>query len=363
MDTKKIAKDNLVFTTLTGSRAYGTFTETSDWDYRSIFIIPKCLREDPFVKIENVQDKDADDSEYDELKKFLVLVSGANPNKIEILFTLPEHRTFVHPAFQPMLDNRGLFLTKRVRHTFAGYSFAQKKRLERHYNWIQKLENKTEAQRYQESPKLVKYVRWICANGIEVCPDSTEVAMEYFQGMFATKINDITYKLYRAHPQVESRFFKTPDQTAPSYIDISLQKLEELRPTFLGIALLGLEAFQADLKEYNHYLEWRNNRNKVRSALEIEHGIDTKHALHCVRLLRMVKEILLEGKVNVFRPDAQELLAVRNGSMSYKDLIDFMNETEKELDGWYEKSTLPKSPDTKAIAEVYKKCLEIYDSP
>ena len=42
-------------------------------------------------------------------------------------------------------------------------------------------------------------------------------------------------------------------------------------------------------KELNSYLKWRKNRNQTRAELEAKYSIDTKHALHAVRLLRMAK--------------------------------------------------------------------------
>lgn len=74
-----------------------------------------------------------------------------------------------------------------------------------------------------------------------------------------------------------------------------------------------------------------------------------KHAMHLMRLLRMGKEILSTGKVNVLRPDREELLALRNGAWSYDKLIEEAEKAEKELDYLYENSPLQKSPRDKEI--------------
>lgn len=60
----------------------------------------------------------------------------------------------------------------------------------------------------------------------------------------------------------------------------------------------------------------------ARAELEAQHGYDTKHAMHLVRLLRMGEEILSTGRVNVRREDADELMAIRKGALSYDQLLE-----------------------------------------
>ncbi len=61
-------------------------------------------------------------------------------------------------------------------------------------------------------------------------------------------------------------------------------------------------------------------RNPGRLELEKKYGYDTKHAMHLVRLVRMCKEIFETGKVNVKRPDAEELISIRNGAWTFEQL-------------------------------------------
>jgi hypothetical protein len=66
---------------------------------------------------------------------------------------------------------------------------------------------------------------------------------------------------------------------------------------------------------------------------------NTKHALHLVRLLRMGYEILTTGKVIVRRPDAEELLAIRNGLYTLDELLEKVEELKTKLDAVYEAKT------------------------
>lgn len=49
----------------------------------------------------------------------------ANPNVIEMLGNLPEHYLYVSNAGRMLLDNKKLFLSKQVVHSFGGYATAQ----------------------------------------------------------------------------------------------------------------------------------------------------------------------------------------------------------------------------------------------
>lgn len=87
---------------------------------------------------------------------------------------------------------------------------------------------------------------------------------------------------------------------------------------------------------------------------------NTKHAMHLVRLMRMAQEILTDGKVVVFRPDAQELLRIRNGEFDYEWLLNWAKETDERLNELYETSELRFAADYVAIDELYRKVVMDY---
>jgi predicted nucleotidyltransferase len=83
------------------------------------------------------------------------------------------------------------------------------------------------------------------------------------------------------------------------------------------------------------------------------HG-NCKHAMHLVRLLKMGEEVLVNGEMNVYRPDRKELLGIRNGDWPYEKLIEWADE---KVDYLYNivrsgKSAVPKDPDQHAIEEL-----------
>src|SRR5690606_9860995 len=86
-------------------------------------------------------------------------------------------------------------------------------------------------------------------------------------------------------------------------------------------------------------------RNPSRAAQEKQFGYDTKHGSHCLRLMRMCKEIL-EGKgVIVKRPDREELLAIKlYGAMKYDDLLAEAKQLDEECHELYKTSNVRNSP-------------------
>jgi len=122
-----IAKEpNLLFLTLTGSRAYGLNDENSDYDVRGVFINTESelfgLNKRNTQKYEV---DDEDDTILISLKRFAEKASQASPNILELLFIDPKHHIFVNPVFQIFLDNRNIFLSKRTKRSYTGYAYGQ----------------------------------------------------------------------------------------------------------------------------------------------------------------------------------------------------------------------------------------------
>ena len=107
-------------------------------------------------------------------------------------------------------------------------------------------------------------------------------------------------------------------------------------------------AYRAAAKHWANYQAWLRNRNPARAELEARYGYDTKHAMHLLRLLRMGEEILREGVVRVLRPDAEWLLMVRNGALTYDQVLTYAAEHKARLAATTAQSPLPEEPDEKA---------------
>ena len=121
-------------------------------------------------------------------------------------------------------------------------------------------------------------------------------------------------------------------------------------------ALERERAFYNANRYWGQYQNWKANRNPARAILEEKFGHDTKHSSHLVRLISEGKELLLTGNITFPRPDAEELLAIKRGKYSYDELMGQVGDLDAQFDTWYEKSSLPHSPNKKKVDEL---CIDI----
>lgn len=112
--------ENIMILTLGGSHAYGTSTDTSDLDIRGCALNRKreILTGEKF---EQVSDEQTDTVIYS-FNKLIGLLSGCNPNTIELLGNRPEHYLYLSEAGRELLDKAHMFLSKRAVYTFGGYA-------------------------------------------------------------------------------------------------------------------------------------------------------------------------------------------------------------------------------------------------
>lgn len=309
---------NTIFLARHGSHAYGTNIATSDEDYKGIAIPPKDYFLGYLKKFEQAESKNPDLVIFD-IRKFFHLAADCNPNIIEVLFTDPSDYVYINEFGEQLVEYRHLFLSQKIKHTFSGYALAQLKRIRTHKKWLL-------------NP-----------------PDHKPTRKEYDLPEQSLLSNDILGAIKALEddgkiPENDERF--------PAHV-MTLYHTER--------------AYQNSLREWQQFQNWQNTRNKNRAELEKAHGYDTKHAMHLVRLLRMCREILTTGVVTVKRPDAEELLAIRNGAWTYDQIIEFAEKEDKELTFLMSVSPLPKSPDRNALdslcGEMVEKFLRLTEYP
>jgi uncharacterized protein len=328
-----------------GSHAYGLETETSDEDFKGVAIPPKEYHFGFTNRFEQAESNDPDLVIFD-LKKFMSLAAECNPSIIEVLWTEPLVETQLGARLRAA---RGLFLSKKAKHTFSGYALAQLKRIRTHHRWISSP---------PEEPK---------GRGAFGLPERTVIPKDQLLAAQAA----IDKKL--AHWELD--FLHDVDPASRILLQNKMAEvLAEMKVAAddrwaaaartLGydenfLALLDRERrYEGARREWEQYSHWKKARNPTRAALEEKHGFDTKHATHLVRLLRMCREILTTGEVIVKRPDRDELLAIRSGAWSYEKLVTWADEEDRELDVLYARSTLPASPDRATLDRL---CVELVE--
>ncbi len=339
------ALKHCIFRFMSGSHAYGTNQEGSDEDFRGVFMAPLSkafdLFQTSFVGSGNLGDlldgayrdlstgnlnsgleklrlaKETDqgdlnfsvgtvghpteDEELQELRKFLKLAAECNPNIIEFLY-VERGIVLSTPIWEKIRAKRDLFLSKKARYTFSGYAIAQLKRIQTHRGYLL-------------NPPAAKPTR--AEFGL---PEETTVPQQH-EGPILSLPEGFLNPEVRKNVVAERKYREAKDA-------------------------------------WDSYASWKKTRNEKRQGLEAAYGYDTKHAMHLVRLIRMAKEILTEKTVKVYRPDREELLGIRNGSLSFDDVVKMTENVDQELDDLYLKTDLRKKPDHEGIAELYREVAE-----
>lgn len=131
----------MLFGRLAGSRAYGTETPASDWDWAGVYVIPAALllRLDvppDVVSRTKGQRGGGDDWTFHDAGKFVSILLKGNANALDALFA-PEETVFAgEPDYadlwRELRGRRQAFLSRVVLHHYMAYAGGQLKRIRDH---------------------------------------------------------------------------------------------------------------------------------------------------------------------------------------------------------------------------------------
>jgi len=292
--TLEEARVRCIFESLVGSRLYGMHEEDSDYDYKGVFMAP----DNYYFGMDHVNQVEQGETTLYELRRFLHLAGQNNPNILELLWIPEEHWKHVTVVWKTILESRDLLMSKKVKHTYSGYAFAQLRRIKTHKKYL-------------------------------LHPLTHEPTREEF-GLPGHR--DLSSETMNALLVIDPKCVKE------EFVDLARRE----------------KNYSNAKREWDHYVVWQTNRNPARAALEEKYGYDVKHAAHLVRLMRQGQEALEMGNITVDRRgvDADELKAIRNGAWSYDKIIEYCDEMDRKLTDVYEKSSLQYSPDHKKIGEL-----------
>jgi hypothetical protein len=111
----------------------------------------------------------------------------------------------------------------------------------------------------------------------------------------------------------------------------------------LGIPGEHLERFRK-----LHRQHFSGYMGEKRKAMVRKYSYDVKNAAHMIRLLRMGSEFLRSGVLEVFRPDAEELKAIKRGEWTLAQVKEEAERLFVGLDRERSASPLPEKPDAAA---------------
>ena len=360
-------EDHIIFSCIIGSKAYGISTPESDTDEAGIMIPGKEYFFGAIKSFDQFQGYDTDKTVYN-FKKAIKLITENNPNMLDLL-CIPERCIIkITPYWQEIMDNSKLFISKKCKYTFSGYAISQINRIKTHRQYILN-PPKTKPMRADYKLKDISIFETCQLKALinvesifdYVQENKRELFLNQLDTIYGNEIVPLFHKYLNPDRKTVALDFLNTALCSQLNTFLSLGKESYVKDEFVEEAEKELK-FQNDLRNWKRYEEWKKSRNKKRAVMEEKIGFDSKHASHCVRLIRMGKEILETGKVNVDRTniDAEELKAIRNGLWTYEQLEEYVNNSQLELDELYKTSTIQNAPKIEKIDEMTVNIVDRY---
>jgi len=344
-----------------GSRAYGLHGPSSDVDLKGVAVPPlrtylgvsrgfeqadSAAQMEVFRGLLGAQESEAAartklEGGVFSLQKFARLAGDCNPHVLDVLFCRDAEVRHCSEVGQALREGAERFLSRRARYSFGGYATAQLKRIRNHRAWL--LDPPTQAPTRSEfglpetslipKPQLAAAVA-----AIQKRVDSWEVD---YTGVPPSTVVDLQARI----------------ATTLAEIGVGADERWSVAARWVGvddnfIELMARERrYKRARTHWRQFNAWKRARNPERAALEEQHGYDTKHGAHLVRLLSMAVEMVESARVHVWRGDrdAELLRSIRAGAWPYDQLVDWAERTESRLNAALPHSPLPPKPDIEGL--------------
>jgi len=342
-------KGLIILECISGSKAYGLDTPSSDTDIKGVFILPKkdYYGLDYIEQINN----ETNDVVFYELGRFMELLACNNPNILEMLFAPMSSIIYKHPLMESIEPNK--IISKLCKNTFGKFAYSQIKKA-RGLN--KKIVNPIIKDRKsvldfcyinykQGAIPLLKFLElkdWKQENcGLINIPHMRDV-----------------FGLYYSETENFSGIIRNENSNDVCVSSIP-KGLEQL-----ALLYFNRDGYSTHCKEHKEYWDWVDKRNQERYQDTQSHGknYDAKNMMHVFRLLEMACEIGREQKINVKRPNRDFLLEIKSGKFEYDDLLKMAENLQLELEQSFENTTLLDTPNIQYINEIAYKIREEFYS-
>jgi predicted nucleotidyltransferase len=279
-----------------------------------------------------------------EVGKFLGLCAGGNPNALEILFADERDWVFETPASRRIHAERRLFLTRKVQQTYLGYGLSQLKRIRTHRSWLL-------------NPPAGKPSRadfGLPDGGTFSADDQHRIEQGVAEKLRSYGIDELELPKASRLLVAERLSVFWRDTLGVSEAELE-ERMRALATRALSLppevvtTLNAEKAYRAAMKHWESYQHWKLERNPARAELERRFGYDTKHAMHLVRLMRMGLEVVESGELRVRRADADELIAIRDGGLSYEALLEEAERLQERMRANAAATSLPPEVDFERV--------------
>lgn len=347
MENKSLTIDDLrregmiIFEVVSGSRAYGLDTPTSDTDIRGVFVLPPHLyyHWDRAVQVNNA----TNDESFYELDRFVELLSKNNPNILELLAADVRNIIYKHPIFDRLRPE--MFLSKLAKESFAGYAMTQVRKAR---GLKKKIMNPMDEKRRE----VLDFCYFLDGYGVKSLRGWLEVRgwLQERCGLVAVPHTKGVYSMFY---DAEGDKNYSGIQRKSEANEVALSSIPK-GAQLAGYIYFNADAYSVYCKEYREYWEWVTHRNEDRYANTMQQGknYDAKNMMHTFRLLDVAEEILGEGIIRTLRPNREELLAIKAGQFEFDELLLRAQAKMERIEELYLRTDLPAAPDMERINAV-----------
>ncbi|HMT01692.1 MAG TPA: nucleotidyltransferase domain-containing protein [Burkholderiales bacterium] len=343
MNLEQLKKNGwIIYDVIVGSHLYGTNKEGSDTDTKGIFIQPtKEILAGNYIS--QVSD-DKQDTTYYEIGRFIELISGSNPNMLDVLGS--DKIIYDNGLFRKYFPDNNKFLTSKIKHTFSGYAYSQ----------IQKAKGYNKKVNWEKSRTERKDVLDFCYILLDK-EDSIKIK-DFFEVPENTFIETTHWGLAKINnfPDCYSMYY-FPDGNggiiSEDSNDVQLREIP-IKSQRKYILRFDKAAYSTHCKDFREYQQWLIDRNPLRYAdnAKVGNDFDSKNMSHCIRLLNTSIDLLSDKGLILKRPEKDYLISIRNGEVSYETIINEAETKMELLNSLYETTTLPREVDSKYISDL-----------
>ena len=340
--------------------------------------------------VEQVSDE-KNDTVFYELGRWLELLLKANPTVLESLFAPEDCIIKTCPIIDEIRKNRDMFVSRECFNTFYGYGISQ---IGKARGLNKKIVNPVTERKdildfcytfkNQGSQPIKDFLKEHNLDqkycGLVNIPNMKDVCGVYYDFAayfkfenvpFATKrdiLNDFKFtnsEWNRINSRIENKEFfhysgiVHPDEiTKSNTVRLSSVPKDEMPICFMTY---NKDGYITHCREYKEYKEWEQKRNPVRYESNLDKNYDSKNMMHCIRLVRMAKELAQGKGFNVVRDaDRQYLLDVRNHKFEYDEVMEQVNKEVDEMKLAMETTSLPEKIDYDKVNQLLIKVRKEY---
>jgi predicted nucleotidyltransferase len=355
-------KDEMIlFKCLGGSYLYGTNSESSDKDYKGVFLpnlkdlilgkAPKHYTSTTGSFNEKNSSDDVDETYYS-LHYFLELAAKGDTNAIDILFAYTNNDAIIEtsPIWNKIIENIDKILTKNVK-AYLGYCKSQcikysikGDKLKNYKTFKELLETEMLLNMYGDSYTLKEFLD----KKLEIADIHVNLSENIpyeFIDKFIPKSGEERVKFTKL-PLGDHCYFETA-LNKESYLVISDVKFQ-----------LN-DSIKSTLKKVNNVID---SYGKRADAAANDNGVDWKAISHCVRVILQVEQLLSENKITFPLINANFVKSIKYNTidMTYEEIMKWIENHIMHIDEvLLPKSTLREKADYKWIETFILNCYEI----